>query len=345
MTGLRRTAVIDPDVIGHGGEVPAAVDGAPLAGIARKSIGSAVAALGSNGRLVLVGLGRRAFVDALGTADDVGHCVLTLAAGESAGTATILNQLLDDLAELALERWPDWPRADDPVAPWRKAADRLAAGGRRPRFRRADPAMEFRGLRGLIDPAGLLLAAEVDPAAPRHARAMVDALEWCAARGAPTVALLPSRPPPVSPYDRLLYGARELQAEVEPVAARFVASRALPHHASVTERRVKEALDRDAELAPLFACNQTVAVAGGGRPRVDLLWREGRVVVELDGPEHQASPKFADDRHRDYELLMAGYHVLRITNDQVATDLQRAVDKIRAVVELSRRGGAPWRTS
>jgi very-short-patch-repair endonuclease len=69
-------------------------------------------------------------------------------------------------------------------------------------------------------------------------------------------------------------------------------------------------------------------------PRVDLLWRDGRVVVELDGPEHQDDPKFANDRHRDYELLVAGYLVLRITNDQVATDLQAAIEKIRAVVRF-----------
>ncbi len=59
----------------------------------------------------------------------------------------------------------------------------------------------------------------------------------------------------------------------------------------------------------------------GVRPRVDLLCREHRIVVELDGPEHRIEPKFGNDRHRDYELLTAGYLVLRLTNDQVAADL------------------------
>ena len=35
-----------------------------------------------------------------------------------------------------------------------------------------------------------------------------------------------------------------------------------------------------------------------------------------------------------YELLLAGYLVLRMTNDQVATDLQAAIEKIRAVVHF-----------
>ncbi|WP_183438102.1 DUF559 domain-containing protein [Methylobacterium sp. R2-1] len=72
----------------------------------------------------------------------------------------------------------------------------------------------------------------------------------------------------------------------------------------------------------------------GARPRVDLLCRAHRVVVELDGPEHRTEPKFGNDRHRDYELLTAGYLVLRLTNEQVAADLPLAIEKIRAVVRL-----------
>jgi very-short-patch-repair endonuclease len=98
---------------------------------------------------------------------------------------------------------------------------------------------------------------------------------------------------------------------------------------------MEAALQRDVELGPLFSCNETVSIRGfDSPPRVDLLWRAGRVVVELDGPDHQENPKFANDRHRDYELLLAGYLVLRITNDQVETDLQRAIEKIRAVVRF-----------
>jgi very-short-patch-repair endonuclease len=128
--------------------------------------------------------------------------------------------------------------------------------------------------------------------------------------------------------------------EIEPVCARFITARARHHHASAIEQRVEAALRSDAELGPLFSCNETVSLEGfGSQPRVDLLWRQGRVVVELDGPDHQDDPKFANDRHRDYELLVAGYLVLRITNDQVDTDLQRAIEKIRAVVRFRQSMG------
>ena len=74
----------------------------------------------------------------------------------------------------------------------------------------------------------------------------------------------------------------------------------------------------------------------GSTPRVDLLWREGKVVVELDGSEHERDPNYGADRHRDYELLVAGYLVLRLTNAEVELDLGRSVEKVRRVVNLRR---------
>jgi very-short-patch-repair endonuclease len=128
--------------------------------------------------------------------------------------------------------------------------------------------------------------------------------------------------------------------DVTPAQARFIASRSRAHHASAIEQRVEAALRRDPELGPLFSCNEIVPIEGYGlQPRVDLLWREGRIVVELDGREHQSDPNFANDRHRDYELLVSGYLVLRITNDQAETDLQHAIEKIRAVVRFRRAIG------
>ncbi len=295
-----------------------------------------VSALGPGRRLVLVGADRRGLSDLLRADAALTRSILTLAPADARGTTAVIARLLDDLAALALARWPDWAGHEGAPGPWMRAAARLAAAGRAPNLRRADPGIAFDGLCRAVDPQGMAVVAEVDPASPIRARAMVDALEWCAARGAPTVALLSHRPGAAPPYDRLLYGARALLPEGEPVAERFIAPPSAPHHASETERRVKAALDRDAELGPLFSCNQLVADAGLRQPRVDLLWRQGRVVVELDGPDHRAGPKFGDDRHRDYELLVAGYHVLRITNGQVAADLPRAIEKIRAVVRFSR---------
>jgi very-short-patch-repair endonuclease len=56
---------------------------------------------------------------------------------------------------------------------------------------------------------------------------------------------------------------------------------------------------------------------------------------------------FVHDRHRDYELAMSGYTVLRLTNDEIAQDLEKAIEKIRDLVTLCRErtdsGGTKWR--
>ncbi|MGP9811813.1 endonuclease domain-containing protein [Rhodopseudomonas sp. NSM] len=298
-------------------------------------------------RLTVTGLGIDEVRQALTTVEAQRPALILPQGGGS--TEAILQELIDDLAELALTCWPRWYGRDcstadglhilpqdqpDVSAPWFRAAARRAATGYRPRFRRTARSIEFTQLMQAIGPPDLVLLAPADPVDARRAAPVIQVLEWCAGQGASVVALFPSRPAPVPPFERLLYDAVEAVPTAEPLQLRFIAPSGRAHHASLVEQRVEAALRHDCELAPLFACNQTVAIDGYGNPRVDLLWREGRVVVELDGPEHQGDPNFANDRHRDYELLMAGYLVLRITNHQVTTDLQAAVEKIRAVVRF-----------
>ncbi|KMO32126.1 hypothetical protein VQ02_24335 [Methylobacterium variabile] len=303
-----------------------------------------VAGLRAGERVAVIGLGRDGVGEIL-AAGDVSRGALLVATEEMRGAAAVIDRLLDDLADLALARWPDWPGLDGPVpgisAPWLKAAAKCAAAGRPPRFRRSARALEFGQLLRAVDPGSVILVAEVDPASPPRAAPVIEALEWCAGHGAACVAALPVAPPVTPPYDRILYGACTIGRAPRPAAERFIPARPGPssraHHASAIERRVEAALARDPEFAGLFSFNETVQVKGWGQqPRVDLLCRAHRVIVELDGPEHQASPKFAHDRHRDYELLVAGYLVLRLTNDQVEADLQRAIEKIRDVVRLRR---------
>jgi len=52
---------------------------------------------------------------------------------------------------------------------------------------------------------------------------------------------------------------------------------------------------------------------------VDLLWRQFRLIVELDGREHHEAA-FERDRRRDAELLARGWRVLRLTWRQVVND-------------------------
>ncbi|MEH3116364.1 MAG: DUF559 domain-containing protein [Methylorubrum populi] len=300
-----------------------------------------IARLAPGERLVVIGIGREGIGDLVSAVSDRRRSALLVSCEGPLTASALIDRLLDDLAELALDHWPRWHGRDesvDPLAadPWLKAASKRARLGLKPRVRRMARELELAQLLGAIDPAGVLLVWEIDPASAARARPVIEALEWCMRHGAAVVTALTVEPPEITPYDRILYSACELVREERAAVARFIAP-AGAHPASDIERRVAAALERDADLAGLFVGNASVPVgAWGAAPRVDLLCRAHRVVVELDGPEHRAEPKFGNDRHRDYELLTAGYLVLRLTNDQVAADLPLAIEKIRAVVRLRR---------
>jgi len=107
-----------------------------------------------------------------------------------------------------------------------------------------------------------------------------------------------------------------------------------PHPLSEGEHRLAAALRQDADLHTLFSFNCRVRTIYQSEPIVDLLWAEGRVVVEVDGESHRQADQYAADRHRDFELLVSGYAVLRLSNEEVLTDTARAVAKIRKVVSF-----------
>jgi hypothetical protein len=62
--------------------------------------------------------------------------------------------------------------------------------------------------------------------------------------------------------------------------------------------------------------------------RPDLMWAEEKCVVEIDGPEHLAPRKFASDRRRDRLLQLAGFAVLRFTNEEVSHDVDQVASHI-----------------
>jgi hypothetical protein len=289
--------------------------------------------------MVVLEIGIETVSDLLSGDPAICRSALTVAHGGAASAPAILDGLLDDLAALALLRWPLWQNDRSDADPWMEAASKRAALGLPPRFRRTARELELVRLTKVIDPAGVVLIWEVDPVSALRAGPAIDAIEWCARHGGPVVVAFPATPPEATPYDRMLYGAVTFGRNEVPAAQRFIAP-AGTHHASETERQVAAALEQDGDLSRLFVCNAPVPIGDwGGTARVDLFCAEHRIVVELDGPEHRAEPKFGNDRHRDYELLTAGYLVLRLTNEQVAADLPLAIEKIRAVVQLRRQRG------
>jgi hypothetical protein len=236
---------------------------------------------------------------------------------------------------------------------WVEAAARLALAGCPPRVAGVLPAIEVAQLPLAISRVGLVLVADVSAAAdaPRAA-ALAHALEWVARHSrAAVVALFAELPPLDSPFDRILYGARHVIADdvseasaSEPEACEGVGSetwlapwRGSPHPLSEIEQRLAALVSDDTELATLFCFNWFVDTVRGSRPKVDLVWVQGRLVVELDGyPDHVTRRAFIGDRHRDYELALSGYTVLRLANDEVVQDFGRAIEKIRDLVRLRR---------
>ena len=71
--------------------------------------------------------------------------------------------------------------------------------------------------------------------------------------------------------------------------------------------------------------------------RVDLVWSREQCVVELDGPDHLNTEKYAADRVRDRALQREGFMVLRYTNDEVLGDVARVLDELERFLEERRR--------
>lgn len=71
--------------------------------------------------------------------------------------------------------------------------------------------------------------------------------------------------------------------------------------------------------------------------RVDLMWEDERCVIEIDGADHRAASKYADDRRRDNALVLDAFAVMRFTNEEVLDDPQRVVGTIEKLLTFRRQ--------
>lgn len=112
-----------------------------------------------------------------------------------------------------------------------------------------------------------------------------------------------------------------------------------PHPASTAEKTLERYLTRcDWALGRVW--NQVHASHPLDPPiRVDLMWPDERCVVEIDGPDHRGALKYADDRRRDNGLVLAGFAVLRFTNDEIADDAARVLAVIERLLISKREEG------
>ena len=109
-----------------------------------------------------------------------------------------------------------------------------------------------------------------------------------------------------------------------------------PHPLSDAEQRLASALAH-CEWAGEYHWNQERNEDSlVPRIRVDLIWPAERCVVEIDGPDHRTAQKYAADRRRDNALTLAGFRVLRFTNDQIVDDMSWVLDIIKTMLSKLR---------
>ena len=72
--------------------------------------------------------------------------------------------------------------------------------------------------------------------------------------------------------------------------------------------------------------------------QVDCLWREERVIVELDGRStHSTLVAFENDRARDRALQVAGWRVLRVTWRQLHEDADALALDLRTMLRAGKK--------
>lgn len=288
----------------------------------------------------------------------------------------VIKDTLRGLAKAALEIWPTWYRhlniqfsageTHEEVtanhlrvkdlqqltpliaAPWLKKAIAACQNGQIPLFRDFSRTLQLTQLALILDLENLILILAVTDETPSDYQLLgfARAATWLAqTTKARVVALIHSRFVDHPELASILYGAITLakfsESSMPPLETssegyKVSLLQGKPHHNSDVEQRLCDALSKDTELSSLFSFNQIVTTKRGQTYTVDLLWQEGRIVVELDGDDHRQLYKFKDDRHRDYELLISDYLVLRLPNDVVKDDWEIALDKIRDVVRFRR---------
>jgi very-short-patch-repair endonuclease len=235
------------------------------------------------------------------------------------------------------------------------------------KLQRAEQARQFALA---IEPNRLLVMVAVldAPASDEALRSLAQGTEWLAGNTkSPVVLVLPSQLAGHTDLDHVTYGAclHADEAFGMPAVDRATRTSALPSNAtrapvtslvtasvpeepvitvspivgkpakhSEAEQTLHARLTSDAKLRSLFAYNQCVETRAGTTPRVDLVWEGGKLVIEVDGDDHRRHQQFTTDRHRDYELFISGYAVIRFTHSRVIEQTDWVVERIREAVRF-----------
>jgi hypothetical protein len=287
---------------------------------------------------------------------------------------TLIDSLVNDLAEVARGVWPNWygrdvsqvgdAKADSHQAAlqvlqanapgnlrgkvalsWLEQTAPKCRVGQLPVVTRVARSRQVHQLALAIDPHHLLLLLAMDDQSSSTdcILAFARAAEWLARHTqCPVLVVIPASLRDHPELDSLSHGAFtcRLDAAVSSPARQEEKLRigpivGRPHPFSPGEQLLARHVAADPWLGPLFGFNMWVHALSGRRYLADLLWPAGQVVIEVDGyTVHSSVVVFAADRQRDYELLVSGYLVLRLPHDEVMDNVGLALDKIRRVAAL-----------
>jgi len=299
----------------------------------------------------------------------------------------LLNDVLTQMANLALATWPTWYSSRLTTAKlnpqnierlfardaavlqlqqeiprlsliWLKKAASCIASGSPPlvrSFRRTVQCEQLAMALGLDD--GIVLLALTSPNQNEdRLRSLAQVCSWLSETAkARIVVVIPPELAGSSALDSITYQAEDLSPLVDPASDAAAPDEetfklwpihGLPHPCSPGEQLLAAQLAVDDELAGLFEFNLLVRTVLGTCYLVDLLWAEGRLVVEVDGYRHHSSPAaFCQDRQRDYELLISDYLVLRLPHSDVMEETEKAIAKLRQTVGFRRQQLAAVKSS
>lgn len=229
---------------------------------------------------------------------------------------------------------------------WLKDAINACRNKRIPLFDQYPKKIQIEFLAKTVHPSHLIVLLNYLENGPTNNQlySIVKTAEWFASHASASVVILAPSPlishPELASVSELTIdrtaprqgpasGAgdkQERKAAVWPVVGK-------PHPFSPGEQLLADYLSKDRELAGLFQFNQRVETVHNSAYLVDLLWPFGCLVIEVDGYQfHRSRDVFFNDRHRDYELTISGYRVLRLDHEEVTSDVALCVEKIRDVV-------------
>ncbi|GGN83869.1 hypothetical protein GCM10010112_62630 [Actinoplanes lobatus] len=188
-----------------------------------------------------------------------------------------------------------------------------------------------------------ILVSVPDGMSPEDERTLVSAARWLADIGRFGIWLAGTALDSIDDIVRVRFrpqaaGAAEPETHRSPLSNTigYPAIAGRPHPASMAEQSLEAALS-GVDWAAGREWNQIYQAHPLTNPiRVDLLWRDERCVVEIDGAEHREPERFAADRQRDVQLQLAGYAVLRFTNTQVVQHRDLVMSQLRQFLDCRR---------